>query len=57
MPVEALPQVASRVYEVLPLAASLRRLVVVDTSTGAVHDVNGAAAPAAGTSPPAPPSP
>ena len=57
MPVEALPQVAARVYEVLPLAASLRRLVVVDTSTGAVHEVNGAAAPAAGTSPPAPPSP
>ena len=57
MPVEALPQVASRVYEVLPLAADLRRLVVVDTSTGDLHDVSAVPAPAGGTSPPAPTSP
>lgn len=57
LPVEALPQVASRVFEVLPFAARLGRLVVVDTSTGEVHDVRASAAPAAGTSPPAPTSP
>ena len=36
-PVEALPVVASRVYEVLPLAASLTRMVLVDTGTGRLH--------------------
>jgi hypothetical protein len=57
MPAECLPQVASRVYEVLPLPARLHRLVVVDTGTGTVHAVRSSAAPAAGTSPPGPPSP
>lgn len=37
LPLDSLPRVARRVYDVLPLAASLERLVVVDTSTGAVH--------------------
>ena len=57
MPAESLPQVASRVYEVLPLPARLHRLVVVDTSTGTVHDLSSSAAPAGGTSRPGPPSP
>ena len=57
MPAESLPQVASRVYEVLPLPARLHRLVVVDTSTGKVHDLSSSAAPAGGTSRPGPPSP
>lgn len=39
MPVELLPVVASRVYEVVPLAASLTRMVLVDTGTGDLHDV------------------
>ena len=39
MPVEMLPVVASRVNEVLPLAATLTRLVLVDTGTGELHDV------------------
>lgn len=37
LPVEALPRVARRVYEVLPLAATLERAAVVDTSAGDVH--------------------
>ncbi len=36
-PVEALPRIARRVYEVLPLQAVLERLAVVDTRTGEVH--------------------
>ena len=39
MPVELLPAVASRVYEVVPLAATLTRMVLVDTGTGELHDV------------------
>jgi len=39
MPVEMLPTVASRVYEVVSLAASLTRMVLVDTGTGELHDV------------------
>ena len=34
---EALPVIARRVYEVLPLTAVLERAVVVDTSSGEVH--------------------
>jgi 2'-5' RNA ligase len=34
---EALPRIARRVYEVLPLVAMLDRAAVVDTSTGDVH--------------------
>jgi 2'-5' RNA ligase len=37
LPVESLPRVARRVYDILPLPATLDRLAVVDTSTGAVH--------------------
>ena len=36
-PVEALPRIARRVYEVLPLTAVLERAAVVDTSAGVVH--------------------
>ena len=39
MPVGMLPTVASRVYEVVPLSASLTRMVLVDTGTGELHDV------------------
>jgi 2'-5' RNA ligase len=35
--VEALPRIARRVYEVLPLTAVLERAAVVDTSSGEVH--------------------
>jgi 2'-5' RNA ligase len=35
-PVEALPRIARRVYEVLPLAAVLERAALVDTTTGQV---------------------
>jgi 2'-5' RNA ligase len=41
MPVDALPVVATRVYEVLPLSARLTRMVLVDTGTGEVHDLPG----------------
>ncbi len=34
---EALPRIARRVYEMLPLEAVLERAVLVDTSTGEVH--------------------
>jgi 2'-5' RNA ligase len=34
---EALPRIARRVYEVLPLVAVLDRAAVVDTSSGEVH--------------------
>jgi 2'-5' RNA ligase len=34
---EALPRIARRVYEVLPLVAVLERAAVVDTSSGEVH--------------------
>ena len=34
---EALPRIARRVYEVLPLVAMLERAAVVDTSSGEVH--------------------
>jgi 2'-5' RNA ligase len=34
---ETLPQIARRVYEVLPLTAVLERAAVVDTSSGEVH--------------------
>jgi hypothetical protein len=34
---EALPRIARRVYEVLPLVAVLERAAVVDTSTGEVQ--------------------
>lgn len=37
LPAEALPQVARRCYEVLPLAATLERAVVVDTTTAEIH--------------------
>lgn len=37
LPVESLPVVARRVYEVLPLRAVLTRAAVVDTTAGAVH--------------------
>lgn len=37
LPVEALPRVARRCYEVLPLAATLDRAAVVDTTAGEVH--------------------
>ena len=37
IPVEVLPGVAQRVYDVLPLAATATRTVVVDTGTGDVH--------------------
>jgi len=36
---EALPRIARRVYEVLPLSAVLERAAVVDTSSGAVHEL------------------
>lgn len=36
-PVEALPGVARRVYEILPLAAVIERAALVDTSSGEVH--------------------
>lgn len=39
LPVESLPGVARRVYEVLPLRAVLARAGVVDTTTGEVHDL------------------
>ena len=39
-PVEALPRIARRVYEVLPLPAVLERLAVVDTRTGEVHPLS-----------------
>ena len=42
MPADALPLVATRVYEVLPLRARLTRMVLVDTGTGEVHDLLGA---------------
>ena len=35
--VEALPRIARRVYEVLPMTAVLERAAVVDTSSGEVH--------------------
>jgi 2'-5' RNA ligase len=38
-PVEALPGMARRVYEVLPLRATLARAAVVDTTAGEVHPV------------------
>ena len=37
MAADALPLVAGRVYEVLPLPARLTRMVLVDTGTGEVH--------------------
>lgn len=37
LPVEALPRVARRCYEVLPLAATLDRAAVIDTTAGEVH--------------------
>ena len=37
IPVEQLPVVAQRVYDVLPLVATATRKVVVDTGTGDVH--------------------
>ena len=37
IPVELLPAVAQRVYDVLPLTAVATRTVVVDTGTGEVH--------------------
>jgi hypothetical protein len=37
LPAEALPQVARRCYEVLPLAATLERTVVIDTTSGEMH--------------------
>jgi 2'-5' RNA ligase len=46
LPVDTLPRVASRVYEVVPLPARLARMVAVDTSTGAVHDLSPSGAPA-----------
>jgi 2'-5' RNA ligase len=41
MAADALPVVATRVYEVLPLPARLSRMVLVDTRTGEVHDLPG----------------
>ncbi len=40
-PVEALPRIARRVYEVLPLAAVLEGSAVVDTSTGELYRLPG----------------
>ena len=37
IPVELLPVVAQRVYDVLPLTATATRTVAVDTGTGDVH--------------------
>jgi 2'-5' RNA ligase len=39
MPADALPTVATRVFEVLPLPARLTRMVLVDTGTGDVHEL------------------
>ena len=42
MQADALPMVATRVYEVLPLPARLTRMVLVDTGSGDdVHDLPG----------------
>jgi 2'-5' RNA ligase len=41
MPVELLPKVAQRAYEVLPLSATATRTAVVDTGTGDVHPLEG----------------
>jgi 2'-5' RNA ligase len=41
MRADALPTVANRVYEVLPVPARLTRMVLVDTGTGDVHDLPG----------------
>lgn len=38
-PLTSLPLIARRVYEVLPLVATLERTAVVDTTTGDVHRV------------------
>jgi 2'-5' RNA ligase len=40
IPVEMLPGVAQRVYDVLPLTATALRTVVVDTGTGHVHPLD-----------------
>lgn len=37
LPVQSLPSVARRVYDVLPLPAVLERMAVVDTTTGEVY--------------------
>jgi len=39
-PVEDLPRIARRVYEVLPLPAVLERAALVDTSTGKLHELS-----------------
>lgn len=39
--VDALPRIARRVYEVLPLVATLERTAVVDTSTGELYPLPG----------------
>lgn len=41
LPVESLTQVARRVFDILPLAATLERTAVVDTSSGSVHPAPG----------------
>jgi 2'-5' RNA ligase len=38
---DQLPAVAARVYEVLPLAATVSRISLVETGTGTVHDLGG----------------